>query len=322
VLNATCEFAVSLSANIERIAGASCRFPGDLRLPWAEPSARWTAFDLAALLRAVWPYSDLSMRVKLVSRNSSAEGSAMRTLPVMIATLFLVGSCASNESSSSVTSASESATAQSQPSTTEGPAEDVFDVVILSDSLSLGGWPQTWAGLIEDELGVPVEVHDLSVMGKADYDVVLQQSNVRQTLQGAEIVFIAPDPDYLRDACPPGTSDPDCVAEFSVEYRTHWAGWLDDIGTLTNGAILRSAEAWVWLAPSDRRSGLIEFMDQMASETIEHGGLIADINTALTGADHTMDPPPGSIDSGGHLFGPGADKMAELLDRLGYAAPT
>ena len=86
--------------------------------------------------------------------------------------------------------------------------------------------------------------------------------------------------------------------------------------------MLRSAKSWTWLAPIDRRAGLVEFMDQMAEETLAHGGLVADINQALTGADHSDEPPPGWIDTTGHLTGDGAYKLAELLHELGYDAAT
>lgn len=244
----------------------------------------------------------------------------MRTMPILVAALVLVGSCTGSESSSGPTPSSEAATAR-QPSTSASAGEDGLDLVILSDSLSRGGWPDTWAGLMQADLGVDVDLHDLSVDGKVDYDSLLQRSDVRLALQDAEVVFISPDPDYLRDACPTGTS-PECVTEFSAEYRSQWAGWLDDISELTDGAMLRSAQAWVWLAPDGRRAGLVEFMDQMATETRAHGGLVADINTVLTGSDHSEDPPPESIDATGHLTELGADLMAETLHGLGYDTAT
>ena len=199
--------------------------------------------------------------------------------------------------------------------------DDALDVVILADSIAQGGWPQRWAELIEADLDVEVVLHDHSVNGRADYDVLLQRSEVREALRDAEVVFISPDPDYLRDACPPGTSL-DCVTEFSGQYREQWSVWLDQIGELATDAVLRSAKSWTWLAPIDRRAGLVEFMDQMAEETLEHGGLLADMNQALTGADYSDEPPPDWIDTTGHLTGPGADKMAELLHELGYGAAT
>lgn len=241
----------------------------------------------------------------------------MRTLTALVAAMavaLVAGGCAGSGSSPDAV-----ATSPGQQSTAPG-TQDALDLVVLSDSLAYGGWPQSWADLMHDDLGVVVTVHDLSVSGKADYGAVLEQSAVRDVLRTADVVFISPDPDYLQEACPPGQPDPDCVTTFSAEYRARWAGWLDDIESLSGGALLRSAEAWVWLAPSDRRAGLVEFMQEMAAETIGHGGLVADLNSAVTGPDHTADPPDGWIDGTGHLTGPGADAMAELLHDLGYQA--
>lgn len=209
-------------------------------------------------------------------------------------------------------------TSEAGPSS-ELPQSATIDLVILSDSLSLGEWPHGWAELMERDLGSGVELHDLSVAGKADYDVLLERVDVRDAVRDAEVVFISPDPDYLRDACPPGTSSPDCVTEFTAEYRARWSDWLDDIAALSEGAVVRSADAWIWLAPTGNRDGLSRFMAAMASETVAHGGLVADINRALTGEALDQDPPPDSIDSTGHLTGSGAETMAELLHELGYA---
>lgn len=232
--------------------------------------------------------------------------------PMLVAMLILAGSC----------STSEPGATDTQPSTSVAAPQDAVDVVVLSDSLAQGGWPETWTELIQVDLDVDVDLHDLSVSGKADYEAMLGRSDVRQVLREAEVVFISPDPDYLRDACPPGTSDQDCVTEFTTQYRDQWAGWLDDIDGLTDGAVVRSAEAWAWLAPSGARSGLSEFMGRIATETLAHGGLVADLNRALTGDDLREDPPPDAIDPTGHLTGPGADTMAELLHELGYDALT
>ncbi len=246
----------------------------------------------------------------------------MRALRVPVATMVLAlvaSGCAGSGSSSSDSAPGTPAASDGQESSIPSAA-DALDLVVLSDSLARGGWPQSWADLMHDDLGVVVTLHDLSVSGKADYDAVLQQSAVRDALRAADVVFISPDPDYLQEACPPGQPDPDCVTTFSADYRARWAGWLDDIESLSGGALLRSAEAWVWLAPSDRRAGLVEFMHAMAVETVGHGGLVADLNSAVTGPDHTADPPSGWIDATGHLTGPGADAMAELLHDLGYQA--
>ena len=240
----------------------------------------------------------------------------MPKVPALIAVLVLATSCGGDEPSSTTTASAPGAI-DIAPTTTRADTDEL-DLVILSDSLALGGWPQQWADLAERDLGVDVVLHDLSVRGKADYDAILAESDVRSTVGDAEIVFISPDPDYLREACPPGTASPDCVTEFAAEYRTRWTGWLEDIAALSGEAVLRSAEAWVWLAPSGNRDGLIEFMGEMADATMDHDGRVADLNRALTGEGLDEEPPAGSIDATGHLVGPGADAMAQLLHELGY----
>lgn len=238
---------------------------------------------------------------------------AVQTVAALAAIALVSGACGSDSDDQA-----EETTVDTEAGVIASP-DDALDVVILADSLAQGGWPQRWADFIEADLDAEVVLHDLSVNGRVDYDVLLQRSEVREALQDAEVVFISPDPDYLRDACPPGTSL-DCVTEFSGQYREQWSVWLDQIGQLSNDAVLRSAKSWTWLAPIDRRAGLVEFMDQMAEETLAHGGLVADMNRALTGADYSDEPPPDWVDTTGHLTGPGADKMAELLHELGYEA--
>ena len=239
----------------------------------------------------------------------------VRTVAALAAVVLVSSACGGDSDDRA-----EGTTVSTEPGVIASP-DDALDAVILADSLAQGGWPQRWAELVEADLDVEVVVHDHSVTGRADYDVLLQRSEVREALRDAEVVFISPDPDYLRDACPPGTSL-DCVTEFSGQYREQWSVWLDQIGELATDAVLRSAKSWTWLAPIDRRAGLVEFMDQMAEETLAHGGLVADMNQALTGADYSDEPPPDWIDTAGHLTGPGADKMAELLHELGYEAAT
>ena len=131
---------------------------------------------------------------------------AARTVAALAATALVSGACGSDSDDEAAES-----TVGTEAVVTASP-DGALDVIILADSLAQGGWPQRWAELIETDLDADVVVHDHSVNGRADYDVVLRGAEVREALQDAEVVFISPDPDYLRDACPPGTSL-DCVTE-------------------------------------------------------------------------------------------------------------
>ena len=222
----------------------------------------------------------------------------MRPVLALLAAVVLATSCGNGES--------------------EGTASpEVYDVVLLGDTLAQRDWVPVWADLIETDLGVGVRLEQLAVGNPIDYDKVLADQDVREALAGAELVFISPEPDYLVEACPPGTSDAGCVEQFVADYRASWSQWLDEIQDLSNDAPIRSAKAWAWVVPPEARPAILFFMDEMGAETIEHGGLVADLNAAFTGEDYQGDPPADWVDDFGHPLGPANEVVARLIQDLG-----
>jgi len=195
----------------------------------------------------------------------------------------------------------------------EGP----WQIVIVSDSFALGEWPQLWADLIEQDVGIDVDLRNHYRDGFVDYDQVIAEPEVRADLESADIILIPPEADHLRAAfCDLG--DTVCLQQATEEYVVKWDALLDEVREINPDARLRSAITWAWIAPPERRGGLRSFMEAAAEVTRQHGGVVADVDPLLTGDDHTQQPPTGWTDSMGHFTGPGASAVAEAFHALGY----
>jgi hypothetical protein len=199
----------------------------------------------------------------------------------------------------------------------ESESDGPWLIVIVSDSFALGEWPQLWADLIEEDLGIDVDLRNHYRDGFVDYDQVIEEPEVRADLEAAEIILVPPEADHLRNAfC--GLGDAECLEQATEEYVTAWDALLDEIREINPEARLRSAITWAWIAPPERRNGLRIFMEAAAEVTRQHGGIVADIDPLLTGDDRTQQPPTGWTDSMGHFTGPGASAVAEAFHALGY----
>jgi hypothetical protein len=228
-------------------------------------------------------------------------GKMHRTIGMIAFAAMVLGACSSGDDASIETDAP-------------------WQLVIVSDSFALGEWPQLWADLIEEDLGVEVDLRNHYRDGFVDYDEVIEEPDVRADLEDAEIILIPPEADHLRSAfCRLG--DAECARRATEEYVASWDALLGEIRELNPDALLRSAITWAWIAPEAGRDGLRVFMEAAAEVTRRHGGVVADIDPLLTGDDHTRPPPPGWTDSMGHFTGPGASAVAEAFHSLGYEAP-
>ena len=94
----------------------------------------------------------------------------------------------------------------------------MWDLVYISDSLGSGGVPAEYAALIERDLGVTVEVHDLwtggltartileKLRGKDDGFLTSSGSgrhNLLELISEAEVIVVAGNPRGFRDGRPP-----------------------------------------------------------------------------------------------------------------------
>ena len=200
--------------------------------------------------------------------------------------------------------------------TTEGPAD--WQIAIVSDSLANAWWPVEWADLIERDLGLTAEVLYHPYYGRVDYRAVLEDPEVRADLSEAELIFIPPEADYLREACEIG--DVPCRDQAIEAYRVEWDEVLDEIRSINPTALLRSAKAWVWMAPVGNREGILAFMESAAEVTEEHGGLLVDLNTLFAGPELDGTSPNTWLDITGHPSVAGSTAIAETLHALGYDA--
>lgn len=195
----------------------------------------------------------------------------------------------------------------------EGP----WTIVIVSDSFALGSWPERWAALIEEDLGVDVDLRNHQRSGFVDYEAVIDEPEVRADLAEADIVLIPPEADHLRRACGPDAGMA-CVEPAAAEYAAAWGALLDEVREINPDARLRSAIAWAWVAPPGRRDGLRVFMEAAAEVTRQHGGVVVDVDPIMTGPNRDEEPPEGWTDEYGHFMRGGAQAVAEAFHAVGY----
>lgn len=260
--------------------------------------------------------------------------SARLVVPILILSLALAACGGGSEDT--VRPAAQSTTTAAATPTTDNPATTVsatttssippapeWRVVIVSDSLSMATWPDYWGELIEQDLTVPVEVKNHAYGGSVDYFEIIEDPEVKADLAAADVIFIPPEADYLRTACPVAAieaGNTECRDQAVEDYRVEWGTLLDNIRVINPDAQLRSAKAWVWMAPPQGRDGLVAFMDAAAEVTEAHGGLVLDLNATLTGSDYSDSPPVGWVDLTGHFTGTGSKAVAAALHDLGYEA--
>jgi hypothetical protein len=251
-----------------------------------------------------------------------------RTITLVVITLLMSAMAACSSEGSDTTGAPSDVTTSAPTTTTvtdqpDAPAD--WQVMILADSLGIGGWAEMWAQLIAEDQGTTAEVLNYWRNGVADYATMLQQNIVREDITRSEIVFIHPEADAIRLACEPG--DTQCVADATDAYATAWDGFLTDIQSLNPDVILRSAKAYEWLVPPEgiegltppnSAEGLLAFMDTMAAITEAHGGMVVDLNAVFRALDPELRIPNEWIDGSGHFTPAGAMVVADSLNQLGY----
>ncbi len=264
---------------------------------------------------------------------------SLRVFVPWIAAVLLLAACGNTEGLGSDTATPESTTTEptivddasvsEEVSTTVEQVESVepadWQVMILADSLAVGGWAELWGDLITRDRGVSVDVLNYWRGGYIDYAVILQQDIIRTEIGRSEVIFIHPEADVIRTGCEPG--DAPCAQKMTDSYADEWNGFLDEIQALNPEAIIRSAKAWEWLVPPegiegltapDGRDGLLAFMDAMAAVTEAHGGKVVDLNAVFGVLDPDLRIPDDWIGADGHFNATGAAVVAEALHKLGY----
>jgi hypothetical protein len=259
---------------------------------------------------------------------------SLRVFVPWIAAVLLLAACGNTDGLGSDTATPESTiVAESSVadvvSTTVDQNESAepadWQVMILSDSLAVGGWADLWGDLITRDRGVSVDVLNYWRPGYADYAVMLQQNLIRTEIAKPAVIFIHPEADVIRTGCELG--DIACVQETTDAYADEWDGFLDEIQALNPEVIIRSAKAWEWLVPPEGvegltgpngREGLLAFMDAMAAVTEAHGGKVVDLNAVIGALDPDLRIPDDWIGADGHFNATGAVVVAEALHELGY----
>ena len=179
------------------------------------------------------------------------------------------------------TTAAPATTTTSPATTTTAIPAEVWDLVYISDSLGSGGVPAAYASLIERDLGVSVEVHDLwtgflnarnileKLRGK-DGGYLTSSGSGRQSLpdliREAEVIVVAGHPEgsetpghpwdwncaIAYEAAPVcGETTEVCGPETWAQYEADLGAIFDEIFALRDGepVILRTFDWWIPWGP-------------------------------------------------------------------------
>jgi lysophospholipase L1-like esterase len=126
------------------------------------------------------------------------------------------------------------------------PARAVWDLVALGDSYtasSYASWPEMYAGFIEEDLGVGVEIHNMAVGGASTggiLDRVRNEQHLRELLAGAEVItvgmgmgeFRSPIETYARGGGCGGRDNRDCLREARETGMLDFEALLDELVAL------------------------------------------------------------------------------------------
>lgn len=221
------------------------------------------------------------------------SGAPGRRLSALLVGLTLLGACGDSASpaatapttvtagaTTAVATTTAAAVATTTAATTTVPAE-VWDLVYISDSLGSGGVAAAYASLIERDLGVTVEVHDLwtgsltarnileKLRGK-DGGFLTSAGSGRQNLLAlipeAEIIVVAGNHEGSETADHPwdwncashrevdpvcGDTTEFCGPETWAQYEADLGAIFDEIFALRDGkpVILRTFDWWIPWGP-------------------------------------------------------------------------
>ena len=124
--------------------------------------------------------------------------------------------------------------------------DTTWDMVVLGDSLVADDYsvlPEAYAALIEEDLGVEVEIQNLAVGGESTASLLANVQKYpwyREPLQEAEVILISAgggdlpcmEKRFFRgDECG-GADNQDCLRQQLEESQANWDALLDEIASL------------------------------------------------------------------------------------------
>ncbi|MGD8902265.1 MAG: GDSL-type esterase/lipase family protein [Anaerolineae bacterium] len=224
--------------------------------------------------------------------------------------------------------------------------DTTWDMVVLGDSLVADDYstlPEAYAALIEEDLGVKVEIQNLAVGGESTRSLLTNVQKYpwyREPIQEAEIVLISVgggdlprmEKRFFVDKDCGGTDNQDCLRQQLEESHAEWDTLLDEIASLADPGetlirpiipgILEFYARVYKDQPEDvevYNSYVVAMYEYMAESCAERGIPVLDLYALYDGPD--ADPSlPDIADRGDgvHVSDQGDAVIAQLLSEMGY----
>jgi lysophospholipase L1-like esterase len=236
-----------------------------------------------------------------------------------------------------------SATLEAADATTS--SDSTWDMVVLGDSLvskDMSVLPEAYAGRLEKDLDIGVEIENLAVGGETTASLLANVQKYpwyREPLQEAEIVLVSVgggdlprmETRFFGGECG-GVDNQDCLRQQLEESQANWDALLAEIASLASPgkAIIRPIIPTILdhyaRAYSDRpddvdvyNSFVIALYEHMARSCAESGIPVLDLYQLYDGpnADPSLPEIAGTGD-GVHVSDEGDAVIASLLRELGY----
>jgi lysophospholipase L1-like esterase len=220
-----------------------------------------------------------------------------------------------------------------------------WDMVVLGDSLVADDYsvlPEAYAALIEEDLGVEVEIQNLAVGGESTRSLLTNVQKYpwyREPLQEAEIVLISVgggdlprmEKRFFGGECG-GSDNQDCLRQQIEESQAEWDALLDEIASLADPRetlirpIIPGILEYYARVYKDQQeeveaynSYVVALYEHMARSCAERGIPVLDLYALYDGpnADPSLPEIAGTGD-GVHVSKEGDAVIADLLRELGY----
>jgi hypothetical protein len=220
-----------------------------------------------------------------------------------------------------------------------------IDLVVVGDSfVGWSDWPEMYADLASDSLGVTVVVEQ-SMAGPGSprrLDQIKNSERSQNVISSAEILVVQPQPGfaarpvftaYLDGECG-GEDNTECFAVAAEEYLAYSNEYFDLLLDLAEpGTIIRVAVTASWgpdgfypeLREEDPEAldamieGILTIMTEAENAAAARGILTIDVSAAFNGPTYRDTAPEDYLVADRiHLAEKGSQVVAELLHQLGY----
>lgn len=279
----------------------------------------------------------------------AAQGDSQETtLTLFEGPLFLI--CATSDGKTNVLGPTEiePLKKKAEPTTAAESGDSTWDMVVLGDSLVADDYsvlPEAYAALIEEDLGVEVEIQNLAVGGETTQSLLTNVQKYpwyREPLQEAEVILISvgggdlPHMEKRFFGGEPGdcggADNQDCLRQQLEESQADWDALLAQISSLVDPreTLIRPIIPGVFeyfarvykAHPEDvdvYNSYVVALYEHMARSCAERGIAVLDLYALYDGpnADPSLPEIAGTGD-GVHVSDEGDAVIADLLHELGY----